>query len=170
MTTADLIVLALVAHLPVLARANDLRILLEALLINHLRPSLPAMVHTMQEEGARLVYVRQSTARCRDGESLTRRLAPCVAEVKRRGLTGKAILQAQLAEWAARLGPAHYDVVGVLDELSDLVELLVRGTAANRRRAPNAVFQRPGLELDVELKRGEPKPGSPLLLEISSPL
>ena len=109
-------------------------------------------------------------ARSRDGESPARRLAPCVAEVKRRCLTRKAILQAQLAEWAARLGPAHYDVVGVLDELSDLAELLVRGTPANGRRATNAVFQRPDVALDAELKRGEPKPDSPLLLEISSPL
>ncbi len=90
--------------------------------------------------------------------------------MKRGGLTRKAILQAQLAEWTARLGPADYNVVGVLDELSDLAELLVRGTPANRRRATNAVFQRLDMVLDVKLKRGEPKPGSPLLLEISSPL
>lgn len=116
-------------------------------------------------------HLRQAIqARCRDGESPARQLAPCVAEVKRGGLTCKAMLQAQLAERTARLGPADYEVVGVLDETSDLAELVARGTAANRRRVTDAVFQRPDVRLDVELKRGEPKPGSPLLLEIPSPL
>ena len=109
-------------------------------------------------------------ARSRDEESPARQLAQCVVEVTRRGLTRKAMLQAQLAERAARLGLADYNVVGVLDELSDLAELLVRGTPGNRRRVTNTVFQRLDMILDAELRRGEPKPGSPLLLEISSPL
>ncbi len=52
----------------------------------------------------------------------------------------------------ARLGLTYYNNVGVLDETSDLAELLVGGTAVNRSRATNAVFQRLDVVLDVELK------------------